>query len=538
MLISTYDRFVQDSDQSSKQPHEERVDIAVYGLAAEIGSVVAAVKKRLLAEGGNETWNIANDEIVEELGDVVWYCFSLARLANIDKPVNIFAHDIANLKREIGASDDRAERIRGVLDPTKTEEFLRAAESFPRHTRGMEFEDYQNIAFLTARTKDRTLVEVCLAVLWQLSAQLFRRKLPAIELELNKSLRDKPINDSLGEIAWHVSALASIFNLKLSDIARRNIDKVSYRLDRSHPTPLHDLNYPKSEQFPARFEVVFVTISKGRSRMYINGRQLGNELTDNARDDDGYRFHDVMHLANVAKLGWSPVVRGLMGRKRKSNTETDEVEDGARAQIVEEAVVKAIHSEGTRLATLQGKASTGRPVWLFSSPTDITFRFLKFLHSFVVDVEVSKNRYWEWEEAIVQGHSIFHSLRCEGQGTVTVDLAERSIKYSPEACINLNGKVAGLGSAHLQPNEKARGEQLRNLAQKHAILDALGFSDPTEKDLQEITITEVASRGISVKTSGAAREAAWRRKVVTYQTSVRTSASGTIYCTALALADN
>jgi hypothetical protein len=58
MLISDYDRFVQKSDQSASRPVEERIDIAIYGLAAEVGSVVAAIKKRLLAEGGQESWNI------------------------------------------------------------------------------------------------------------------------------------------------------------------------------------------------------------------------------------------------------------------------------------------------------------------------------------------------------------------------------------------------------------------------------------------------------------------------------------------------
>jgi hypothetical protein len=56
--------------------------------------------------------------------------------------------------------------------------------------------------------------------------------------------------------------------------------------------------------------------------MYWSGHRLGDDLTDNARDDDGYRFHDVMHLANVANLGWSPVLRKMMGRRRRDPPET------------------------------------------------------------------------------------------------------------------------------------------------------------------------------------------------------------------------
>jgi hypothetical protein len=204
------------------------------------------------------------------------------------------------------------------LDPSKREEFLRAAESFPKKTRAMKFEDYQKLAFLTARTDDRILAEVCLAVLWQLSAQLFRRKLPAIELELNTALVDRQVNDILGEIAWHVSALASIFGLRLSDVAQANTEKITDRWDCDMQTPLHDLKYPPSEQLPRQFEISFVTVGPGRSRMYLDGRQLGDDLTDNSYDDDGYRFHDILHLANAAKLGWSPVLRKLMGESERA----------------------------------------------------------------------------------------------------------------------------------------------------------------------------------------------------------------------------
>jgi NTP pyrophosphatase (non-canonical NTP hydrolase) len=532
VLIADYDAFVRDSDQSAGKPLQDRIDIAIYGLAAELGSLVAAMKKRLLAEGGVEEWNAPNEEIVEELGDVIWYCFALARLTNAEKPINIFAHDIANLKREIGADDERAKRIQGVLDPAKRDEFLKAAEQFPKRTKVMEFEDYQTVAFLTARTPDRTLVEVCLAVLWQLAAELFRQKLPPIELELNKAVVDRPINHALGEIAWHVSALASIFGLKLSDIARANMDKVSFRLDRSHPTPLHDDDDLPTEQFPRKFEIALVTVAKGRSRMYLDGRQLGDDLTDNSYADDGYRFHDIMHLANVAKLGWSPVLRGLLGRKRKSKPQKDEVEDGARAKIVEEAVIKAIHSEGQRLASLRGPQPTDRPVRLFTAPSDITFRFLKFIRNFVAGLEVEENRYWEWEEAILQGHDIFYRLRCEGQGTVKIDLDARSISFEPDVCMPFAGKVVGMGSATCGSD----GNDDRNTVVKDAILRSLGVAEPTSSDRSMLVVKEL-SAGISVKASGAVQQAMWARRVVTFQTTVIAAPPNGLHATAIALAD-
>lgn len=535
MLVADYDQFVIDSDQSIEKPEEQRVEIAIYGLGAEIGSVVAAVKKRLLGEGGAEDWSAPNDEIVEELGDVMWYCFSLAKHANPGKPVNIFAHDIAKLRREIGAEDERARRLQRVLDGSKREAFLAAAEHFPRKAKVLTFEAYQNLAFLTARTKDKTLVEVCLAVLWQLSAELFRHKLPEMELELNQAVIDRPINDILGEIAWHISALASIYGLTLSQVARRNMGKVAYRQNRDHPTPLHDADYKPAEQIPRQMEVSFVTVGKGRSRMYYQGRQLGDELTDNAYNDDGYRFHDIMHLANLAKLGWSPVVRGLLGRKRKSDHMADQVEDGARAKIVEEAVIKAIHSEGERLVQLRGPQPAHKPVRLFLGPRDITFRFLKFIQNFVSGLEVEANRYWEWEEAIIEGHEIFYRLRCEGQGTVSIDLEKRTIAFQPDVYIDLPGRVAGFGSATARIEGEDEGAA-RERAQKLAILNALGLS-PAASALSDFTLKELGGGRICVKAAGSVREAMWDKEIVAFKTALVPVGTGEMCATALALAD-
>src|SRR2546425_1996035 len=55
---------------------------------------------------------------------------------------------------------------------------------------------------------------------------------------------------------------------------------------------------------------------------------LFRSIQDNAYDDDGYRFHDVFHFAHLAILGWSPVLRKLLKRKRRNDVLVDEVEDG------------------------------------------------------------------------------------------------------------------------------------------------------------------------------------------------------------------
>lgn len=468
---------------------------------------------------------------------------ALARAANAMKPTNIFIHDIENLKAELAAGDSRSEQIRGVIGVENHQAFLEAAKSFRPRTRDMSFQDYQSIAYRTARTKERVLVEVCIAVLYQLSAEIFRVLLPDIERQFNKSLKDRPLNDILGEVAWHLAALASIYNLDLDEVAQINIDKVSYRQNRGHPVIQHDLLFPKDQQLPRKFEIAFVTVGNGKTRMYFEGRRLGDQLTDNAYNDDGYRFHDVMHLANIAHLGWSPVIRGLMGRKRKSDPKVDEVEDGARAKIVEEAVIKAIHSEGERLAAPNYLLGDG-PVRLFPSREDISFKFIKFIQNLVAGLEVSKNRFWEWENAIIEGYDAYHRLRLEGQGTIILDLDARSLKYQPQVYIPLAGRVVGFGTARVKSLNKpphsigAERElsQARLDAKRSAVLASLGFGSPTMDELASVNIVERADNEISVRATGSARDAMWDKKVVAFRATAL-EVDGYWICSALALSD-
>ena len=343
--------------------------------------------------------------------------------------------------------------------------------------------------------------------------------------------------------------------VELSDVVQKNIEKVSFRYNRENPTRLHDQGEQVLEQLPRRFEISFVTIAPGRARMYLDGQKLGNDLTDNSYNDDGYRFHDVMHLANAAKLAWSPVLRSLMGRKRKSNPKTDEVEDGARAKIVEEAIIKAVHSEGVRLAGKTEDCAKSGLVRLFPRRSDITFRFLKFINSFVAGLESQKNRFWEWEDAIFEGYAIFDQLRHEGQGTVIVDLEKRSITFDARVCIDIRGKVAGLGSAYVgaavdrDERLKLLVEQTclksgsntdvtRAMAQKLAILDALGIQAPSVEHFDALQLTEVTGRGISIKAAGIVQRALWDRHILSIRTTTTTDSTQGCCCTAVAIADD
>lgn len=552
MKVTEYDSFVSTTSQFTTKAKDEQRSIALYGLVSEIGSVVAAVKKKILSEGGEDArWDHPNDEIKEELGDALWYCYSIAQIIN-NGYFDILSADIVALRTEIGSGDERAQKIATSLDPAKRAEFLEAAKSFPPAD-GYTFDAYQQLAFMTARTDGRILLEVCLAVLWQLGAELLRVTLPKIEITLNKNVADRDPNVVLGEIAWHLSAMASLYHLSLDDIVESNCAKVRFRSERGAHTPLHDHDYEAHEQFPRVFDVAFVPVGPGKSRMYFNGKRLGDDLTDNSREDDGYRFHDVIHLALVAHLGWSPVLRGLMRRKRKSNSRVDEIEDGARAKLVEELVIKAIHSEGDRQAKAAGRCVLGKPTRLFSDPSVISFKLLKSVKAIVEGegLEVAKNNFWEWEDAIFEGFEMFYHLYNENQGTIRVNLESRKLTFSPAVCPAVRGITVGLGmgAADVSPKDinyalneeeqiwaRERNRMPETVAAKRAVLDALGLDKESRDAAMDVEVRLETGNRIYVKTMRSAQKQASTLRAIDYK--VAFSRNNTeVVCTATAIAD-
>jgi NTP pyrophosphatase (non-canonical NTP hydrolase) len=292
------------------------------------------------------------------------------------------------------------------------------------------FNSYQQHATLSAVFgDDPVLVISYLARIWRNSGELLEQ----INLE-NVDFDDderKHIAESLGDVLWYVAGFATLFGIELNDIAERNAQKAqSMFMPEAErvPTPLHDEGFRSLEQFPRVFDVDFVSTDSETAVMLINGMRIGNPLRDNAyqssaggsQEIDGYRFHDCVHFALVATLGWSPVMRGLMKRKRKSNKSIDDAEDGARAQIVDEMIVKLTHSYAVsvdRARLLDGRARVGMDL-------------LKQIESLADGLEVRKNRLWEWEKAILLGYATFGKLRRYGRGRIRIDLTNRSLQFS------------------------------------------------------------------------------------------------------------
>ena len=559
MLIARYARQVDESDQFKDRSPEERRRISIYGLVSEIGSVISAVKKQKLGEGGHRDTTegvLTRHELQEELGDVMWYCFALAAQEESAED-DILAQQLKSLGGQLLGDDSQSALFRELLGRNPLKEFQRQAGAFPQKKQ-RTFQDFQEIAYLTARTKSDELVEISLTVLMQLGAQLMRLLLPESERRLHDQLQDRHALDVLGKIAWHLAAIATVYDISLDDIAAANIKKAQLRRPATQPTPLHDEGRPETQKFPRHFEVKFLTVGEGRSRMYLDGRQLGDDLTDNSYEDDGYRFHDVLHLANIAHLGWSPVLRGLMKRKRKDDAapQLDEAEDGARAKIVEEALLKVIHSEGKDIAEIvhPDLAPKDRP--MFSEDVDIPLSFFKLIGRYVKGLEVETNSFEEWKAAIRDGYQIYKQLAEHGQGTVTVNLKRREITFRPEVYIDLAGAVAGIGSYAIPLSDFREGGQSKarssltkseieqldgsdvvrlagHYAAKRAVLQSLGIDVPSTELFAVLTLTETDPGKYSVKAGSPLREMMWERGIIAFKTSLVRS-QNSVYCTALA----
>lgn len=436
MLIKQYAAFVARTDQFSAK-HDAGVadaaeprEIAIFGLASEIGSVISAMKKEWLKEGGVLSSPLAKAELEEELGDAMWYAFALARIEDAGDSPDILVSDIEHLQSEVTDPSRRGEQIREVLPPDDLEEFLDGAEEFKKNSR-RTLSDYQRLAFKTARTDRHVLLQVCAAVLTQLSAQLMRHLFPEIESKLNTQLKDRPIGVVLGEIAWHLCAIASLYGIGMNEVGAKNVEKASARQSDGKPTPLHDAGAPDGQRFPRNFEIEFRSVDSETVEIYWEGERCGDPLRDQYSIEDGYRFHDVIHLANVAVLGWSPVLRDLFKIKRTGKAKQEQ--DGGRSAVVEELVIKFVHWEASRRAKeLHGDLRAyERP--LFPEDEEIPFSLLKQVRELTSGHEVYKNKYWEWERAIREGYRVFELLKQHRGGFVTVDLESRSLDFKPSS---------------------------------------------------------------------------------------------------------
>ncbi len=300
----------------------------------------------------------------------------------------------------------------------------------------MDFAEYQARAAETdqqAGDPDRRLVVALLGLAGEVGTLLSEHK---------KWLRDGDAHDratgvaeDVGDILWYLAAAASALGLDLADAAEANLAKVADRWPPAGrpptsrlevplpPAAVRDDRFPEAQRLPRRFEVTLAPLPEDPARVVgvlEDGSALGNLLGDNAYGDDGYRWHDAIHLAHAAVLGWSPVVRMLLGRKRKADPVVDDVDDGGRAIAIEEGISAAVFEYASRRRWLDSVAA-------------VDSALLNTMRGLTRGLEVRTATPLEWEQAVLRGMACWRALRHADGGLVTCDLDARTIEHRPLA---------------------------------------------------------------------------------------------------------
>ncbi len=230
------------------------------------------------------------------------------------------------------------------------------------------------------------------------------------------------INVVIRRVFQELANTADVVDLALGDVAEASAKKITaYWLpDKSRPAKHFDADYPSYEQLPRKFRVDFREIvydAEDKPNELItsmSGMHLGDRLTDNNHQVDGYRYHDVFHLAGACCLGWSPVFRSMLKRKRKSDREIDRVQDGARAIILEEAIV------GQIFTFLRGSDFTGQ---INRVDSDL----IKLIQALVEGYEADRLEPWEWQDYIIKAFKLFQQIRNGFNGSVLFDAERREM---------------------------------------------------------------------------------------------------------------
>ncbi len=366
MLISNYMREIEHTDRLP----QDKLQPVLMGLFGEIGSIMATVKK---AHRERAAYAGYQQAVEEEFGDVLWYFATLCR--RLDTGVDIILSE--------------------TIDQSKYNKVVAASD----HLDG-PVSQVSSVGQL--HDLDKTLLN-----LGEATAAL-----------LGIERLDERTEDSLRNFSdCYLQALQAA-RVSFSKVVRMNIDKVCgrFREPDIEALPTFDSSFTQEERLPQDFKIEISQRASGQSYLQWNNVFIGDPLTDNIDDEDGYRFHDVFHFAHAAILHWSPTFRALIKHKRKSDPKVDEVQDGGRARVVEEGLTAWIFSCAKNLDFFRGHST-------------VSFDLLKTVQQFVRGYEVQKCPLKLWERAILDGYTVFRQVRENDGGIVIGDREARTIKY-------------------------------------------------------------------------------------------------------------
>jgi NTP pyrophosphatase (non-canonical NTP hydrolase) len=355
-LITDYMNQVEPTD---RLPSDDLQPI-LLGLFGEVGSIMATAKK-FHREG--EAYAGYRHAVEEEFGDALWYFTALCRRLAI--------------------------RVDEIFAEVPNEPIIPISEVATP---------------LTVPGLDGALLQLGEAV-----AALF-------VLRTSPNLADAKLTAFASSYLRALHASRVIF----AEVVHQNIAKTRGRFlapDFS-ALPTFDHDFPEEEQLPAHFEITMDQRKSGRSYLRWNGVFIGDPLSDNILDPDGYRFHDVFHFAHAAILHWSPTFRAVIKQKRKSNPKVDDAQDGGRAIVVEEGLTTLIFSRAKELN-------------YFEDQKTVSFDLLKTTQQFVMGYEVEECPLSLWEIAILRGYDVFRQVKRNNGGVIIGDRTKRTVEYAP-----------------------------------------------------------------------------------------------------------
>lgn len=340
---------------------ERKRHIPTFGVIGELGSLTSELKKTLR---DGKAYTDGSRNLVEEFGDLLWYVGAIASRHQLQLQA------LADGARAVQAPRGGFAHIYAMVSAFATLVAVvpdLGADQMPAERRRL------------ARALGQALSATLLAI---------RREQLSLDSVLAQNLRK----------------VTGIFG---SEVVR--------------PARCFDASFPSYERLPRSTSIQFLERDRGVGRLEVvlrvNDINIGDRLTDNAKEDDGYRFHDAFHLGYAAVLGWSPVVRATFRCKRKSDSHVDEVQDGARAAIVEEAIAQTVFNYAHGHSMLEGLDR-------------IDHGILKLIQRMVRGLEVSKCALHEWQRAIFVGFDAFRALKRNRGGWLILDAETRSLTYS------------------------------------------------------------------------------------------------------------
>ena len=368
MLIADYERLTRETDHFRL----EEVNPILLGLFGEVGGVMAAAKK-LRREG--TAFVGYRRAVEEEFGDTLWYFAALCRRAGVP------LHEV----------------LAAASSPGDNLSSMAAAGDPPSAVSGVAFPQPLG-----------TFDEILLALGHKTSDLL---------------VLTKQAPDGMTRLTAFADAYLRALNaagISFAEVASANVRKVRGRflVPVLQDLPEFDGSFAEEERLPREFEIVIRQRAGGRSVLEMNGVVIGDPLTDNIADRDGYRFHDVFHFAYAAVMHWSPTFRALIKRKRKSDPVVDETQDSGRAIVIEEGLSAFVFSHAKTLAFFEGQSS-------------LSFDLLKAVRQFVDGYEVDVCPMKLWEDAILQGYDVFRRVKKSEGGVVRGDRNRRKLEFRP-----------------------------------------------------------------------------------------------------------